>query len=70
MLSKGMSFHARSKHIDVKYHYVHEHAKTGDICLHYLLTSQMTDDSLMKTLTHLKHEHFTELMGLKETTTR
>jgi len=67
-LSNDTSFHARCKHIDVKYHHVREHAKTGNICLHYLLTAQMTTDSLTKALTCPKHKHFTELMGLKETT--
>ena len=62
-LSKDMSFHTRSNHIDVKYHYVCKHTETGNICLHYLPTGQMTTDALTKALTCPKHKRFAELMG-------
>ena len=66
-LSKDASFHTRSKHIDIKYHYVCEQVKTSNIHLHYLPTGQMTTNTLMKALACPKYEHFVEQMGLQGT---
>jgi hypothetical protein len=64
-LTKSGSFHGCSKHIDVKYHYIHERVECGDIFFRYLPTTEMTADVLTKALARPKHAKFTEQMGLE-----
>ena len=35
-LTKDAAFHARSKHIDIQFHYIHEHVDAKDILFKYL----------------------------------
>jgi len=64
-LTKDGSFHAHSKHIDVKYHYIRECVEVGDMHFEYLPTANMTANVLTKALAHPKHSKFAQLMGLK-----
>jgi hypothetical protein len=43
-------FHARTKHIDVQYHYVRELMEDGVITVEYIPTSKMAADCLTKPL--------------------
>ena len=57
--------HARTKHIDIKFHYVHEALYDRVIELVYCLTEQMTADILTKPLFHGRFETLRLDMGLK-----
>ena len=63
-LTKDPGFHARSKHIDVQFHYTRECVDTKDILFKYIPTADMPADILMKALPRPKHEKFTALLGL------
>lgn len=63
-LIKNPVYHARSKHIDIKYHYVREVYKNNEINLNYVPTNDMIADVLTKNLARIKHCKFTNLMGL------
>ena len=65
-LAKNPGFHARSKHIDIQYHFIREHTNpdTGTISLEYCLTDKMTADILTKGLPRSRHEKHTSGMGL------
>ena len=44
------SYHAKTKHIDVRFHFIREHCMNGDITVEYLDTKNMTSDILTKAL--------------------
>ncbi len=58
-LAKNPTHHKRSKHIDIKYHWLREHAyKEGTIHLEHCDTEDMVADVLKKALAfefHVKH---------------
>jgi hypothetical protein len=55
----------RSKHIDIKYHWIKERIVEGLIKIHYCPTDQMLADILTKGLEEVKHRKFTDLLGLR-----
>jgi hypothetical protein len=59
-------FHARSKHIDVQYHYTRELLENGTISIDYIRTSEMAADCLTKPLKKVQLRANLELLGLKE----
>jgi hypothetical protein len=63
-LTKDASFHARTKHIDIKHHFVREKVENREIKFEYIPTSEMVADILTKALPRPKHEKFTRLLGL------
>ena len=56
---------ARSKHIDVLYHFVRERVARGDIVLRYVPTAYMVADSLTKAVPEEKAIWCRQQMGLK-----
>jgi len=58
-------FHARTKHIDIRYHYIRYIIDKGDIQLVYCCPMEdMTADILTKALPSGKAKHFTHTLGL------
>ncbi|KAJ0389139.1 hypothetical protein ATCC90586_010323 [Pythium insidiosum] len=47
-LAKNPEFHKRTKHIDIRYHFVRENVETGNIELQYCPTQDMLADLLTK----------------------
>lgn len=56
--------HSRSKHIDIRHHYVREKIASGDIELQYIDTGNMTADILTKGLVKGNHFKCVNAMGL------
>ncbi|KAL5515273.1 hypothetical protein EMCRGX_G000418 [Ephydatia muelleri] len=65
-IARNPVYHARTKHIDIKYHYVREALMDGVIDLVYCPTQQMTADILTKPLSRDQFETFRHEMGLKD----
>jgi hypothetical protein len=63
-LAKDDHFHARTKHIDIRYHFIHYAIEEGKIRLTYCPTEDMTADILTKALPLMKAKHFASSMGL------
>lgn len=65
-LARNPGFHARSKHIDIRYHFIRSHIDqdTGTINLQYCHTDDMTADVLTKGLPRGGHQKHTVAMGL------
>ena len=63
-LTKDPAFHARSKHIDVQYHYACERVESKDLLFHYLPTPEMAADIFTKALPLPKHDKFTHMLGI------
>lgn len=63
-LAQNSKDHSRSKHIDIRYHFVREQAEAGNIDLQYCPTEEMIADVLTKSLPRLKFVEFVKMMGL------
>jgi hypothetical protein len=63
-LSKDNKFHARTKHIDIRYHYIREAVENKDILMHYIPTEDNIADIFTKALSKPKFEKFVKLLGL------
>src|SRR5216684_2184647 len=63
-LAHNPEFHDRTKHIDIRHHFLREKTESGEILLEYLPTNEQPADLLTKGLNHEKHETFTKILGL------
>ncbi|KAH8283294.1 hypothetical protein KR054_012523 [Drosophila jambulina] len=63
-LAKNPVHHSRSKHIDIRYHFVRDVVKEGQIVLKYLSTKEMIADILTKNLQKQKHWELTKKLSL------
>ena len=63
-LANDNQYHARTKHIDVRYHFIRWVCQKGDIQLQYCPTDSMAADILTKPLPSLKVKHFANALGL------
>src|ERR1700730_11124114 len=59
------SFHARTKHIDLRYHFICYTVQEGKIKLIYCPTDDMVANTLTKALPSLKAKHFTRALRLR-----
>lgn len=67
LLAENQVFHQRTKHIDIRYHFIRAVLVRGrDIYLEYLPTQEMIADVLTKALPGPKHHHCLKQMGLFE----
>ena len=63
-LTKDGSFHARTKHIDTHYHFIHFAVDNHTFHLIYCPTDSMVADTLTKALPSIKAKHFAASLGL------
>jgi hypothetical protein len=63
-LTKDGHYHARTKHIDIRYHFIWYIIEAGHIKLIYCPTHEMTADVLTKALLSTKAKHFVTTLGL------
>jgi hypothetical protein len=59
-------YHARTKHIDVQYHFVRECIEMGKVKLVYCPTEEMVADTLTKPLARDRHWNLVGKMGLEK----
>lgn len=57
-------FHRRSKHIDIRYHFVREVVQNNLINICYLETAEMPADIFTKSLGSVKHYYFMRKLGI------
>ena len=63
-LSKDSTFHSRTKHIDVHFHFIRQTVSQGHITLPYCPTDDMIADTFTKPLARFKFEKFRNLLGV------
>jgi hypothetical protein len=63
-MAENPTHHNRNKHIDVKYRFLQEAVRRGDISLKYLRTTDMPADLLTKSLARVKHKQHVQQMGI------
>ena len=64
-LAKNPEHHKRSKHIDIKHHYVREQVAAGSVVVPYISTNDMVADVLTKPLAADRHNYLAGEMGVK-----
>lgn len=64
-LAENPIYHSRTKHIDVRHHYVREVLDSGILSIEYAPMELMPADVLTKGLPRVKHEKCLELLNLK-----
>jgi hypothetical protein len=59
-------FHARTKHIEVHYHFIREKVLAGEIDFIYVSTKDQVADIFTKVLGAEKHRRFHSMLGVME----
>jgi len=63
-LAHNPEHHARTKHIDIQYHFVRNYVEDGATRLEYCPTEDMVADGLTKALGPERHRKLAKLMGM------
>lgn len=63
-LASDNIYHFRTKHIDVRHHFLRNHIKDGRIILQYLESNSMIADVMTKAVPYPKHQFCISRMGL------
>jgi hypothetical protein len=64
-LAKDHQYHARTKHIDIRFHFIRWVITEGTLRLIYCPTDDMVADTLTKALPSAKTKHFANELGLR-----
>ena len=64
VLTKNGSYHARTKHVDIRYHFIRFTVEEGSIRFVYCPTGDMVADTLTKALPSIKAKHFAQELRL------
>jgi hypothetical protein len=65
-LSENLVFHDKSKHIEIKYHYIRDMVQRGVMELQYISTDEHIADILTKPLSRVKYEYFISKLGMMQ----
>ena len=63
-LANNQTYHARTEHIDVKYHYVREIIEGGDVLLKNINTKDNPSDMLTNVISGVKFQHYLKLIQI------
>ena len=66
-LAKNPEHHARTKHIDIQYHFIREKVEERTVKLEFCPTQEMVAEVLTKALPREKHQGCTEALGVRPT---
>jgi len=67
-LARNPEYHARTKHIDIQFHFIRELVGDEKIYLEYCPSSDMIADIMTKPLPHTAHKKLTAAMGMMDRT--
>jgi hypothetical protein len=65
-LSENPVSHDRSKHVEIKYHYIRDMVQRKAVLVQYLPTDEQIADVLTKPLAKSKFEYFRDKLGVVE----
>ena len=57
-------FHDRSKHIEIRYHFIRDYVQRGVVALQYISTDEQVADILTRSLGRSKFIHFRDKLGV------
>jgi hypothetical protein len=58
--------HDKSKHVEIKYHYIRDMVQRRTIILQYISTDELTADIMTKPLSRAKFVYFRDKLGVAE----
>ena len=64
-LAKNPVFHGRSKHIDIRFHFIRECVERGEVVLKHVPSQEQRADVLTKALATVKFERMRKLLGVE-----
>ena len=64
-IAENPRYHKRTKHFDIKHHYIHKQITNKNMVIEYLPIAQMTADILTKALPKQAHKTHMKSFGLK-----
>ena len=67
-LSKNPVFHDKSKHIQIRYHFIRKYVQRGVVRLQYVPTDEQVADILTKALDKGKHVYFKDKLRVVKNT--
>ena len=62
--AKDNTDHSRTKHIDIRHHFIRQHITQKDIALEYIHTDENAADIFTKALPKSKHGHLANSLGV------
>jgi hypothetical protein len=65
-LSKNHVFHYKSKHIEIKYYFIHDKVQKGEVILHYISTDKKIANVLTKPLSKINFAYLRDKLRLVE----
>ena len=65
-MSVNPVFHNKSKHIEIRYHFIRDMVWKGVVELQYIPTDDQTAEDLTKPLPRVKFEYFCGRLGVEE----
>ena len=63
-LSENLVFNDRSKHIEIRYHFIRDYVQRGAMTLQYISTDEQVANILTKSLKRGKFIHFRDKLGV------
>ena len=63
-LTKNQVFHARTKHVDIRFHRIRDWIISGEVSIEKVHTDENASDMLTKPVTKDKFEHCLSLLNL------
>jgi hypothetical protein len=63
-MTENLVFHDRSKHIEIRYHYIHDMVQRGALKLQYISMDEQVVDVLTKPLSRVKFEYFRDKLRI------
>jgi hypothetical protein len=63
-MTENHVFHDRSKHIEIRYHFIRDMVQRGALKLQYISTDEQVVDVMTKPLSRVKFEHFRDKLGI------
>jgi hypothetical protein len=63
-MTENLVLYDRSKHIEIRYHYIDDMVQRGALKLQYISTDEQVVDVLTKPLYRVKFEHFRDKIGI------
>jgi len=63
-MTKNRAYHSRTKHIDIRYHFIRSLVAKGEVTLKFCGTNEQVADILTKALPQVKHDYFRLKLGI------